>query len=408
METTPETAALLSELYDRAAIVTELDGPQLEAWVSGLFPVFDDQMTLDAFVDYCATADTEQGALLLAAITELTTGLDPEAAAHAGQYGRPLPSWAATIGASKLSEAWSVTAKFGRSIVLGFDTPSGQDLPDTNSQPSQLAPPAESVAEEPSEAIDLRHAILAELDERGVVVDVQLTGPAKVLVDEAADEAGRVDVVEMAIDDAVAALVEGWPSAPMSAATIGAGFDANQQFVRRRIMAASGHVLAPVQIVQEPVDIRRGMSDSDYANANRAALSTLQAAIGLPNDADQTSGVARQIAAWVSVVRGDVDDVGPRERDALLWLEWADWLGAGIGLFRAGEQTEVDGAILVDFVNRCPEVSSSIDKADRDYAEWAFAVALDLLQDQGVITDDHRLSAAGYTSVRHGLAAAWS
>jgi len=62
----------------------------------------------------------------------------------------------------------------------------------------------------------------------------------------------------------------------------------------------------------------------------------------------------------------------------------------------------------VDHVNRCPEVSSSIDKADRDYAEWAFDVALDLLRDRGVITDDRRLTAEGHESLRHGLAAAWT
>ena len=123
MQTTPETVALLHELYERASIVTELDGPQIEAWVSGLFTVFDDQATPMAFVDLCVGEATERGALLVAAVAELTDGLDPVASEHAHQQNQPdlLPAWATSIGTSVLNGAWSVTAPFGRSIVLGFE-----------------------------------------------------------------------------------------------------------------------------------------------------------------------------------------------------------------------------------------------------------------------------------------------
>ena len=43
-----------------------------------------------------------------------------------------------------------------------------------------------------------------------------------------------------------------------------------------------------------------------------------------------------------------------------------------------------------------------------DYAEWAFDVALDLLQDRGAVTEDRQLSEAGYQSLWHGLLAAWN
>ena len=417
MQTTPETASLLRELYDRSSIVTQLDGPQLEAWVSGLFPVFDDEVTAVTFVDHCVRVGSEQGALLVAAIAELTTGLDPASAAHAlEQNAGPLPAWADAIGASTLTEAWSVTAKFGTSIVLGFDNQAGSQVFDAGEAADEHAQhdvlPDEVAAEEvvPVDAApdDLRHSILAELDGNGMLVDLQLTGPAKLLVDEAADQADRVVVAAMSLADALAVIATAWPMTEVSAAVLGAGFDANQQFVRRRVLAAGGTSLPRVQITEEPIDIRRGMNDAEYSDANRAALSTLQAAVGLPDDAPDETDFAAQVAAWVAVVRGDVDDVSARERDALLWLEWADWLGAGIGLLRAGADTAVDGTTLVDFVNRCPEVSSSIDKADRDYAEWAFEVALDLLQDRGVVTEDRQLSNAGHASLRHGLVAAWS
>jgi len=404
VQTTPETAALLSELYERASIVTKLDGPQLEAWVSGLFPVFDDHVTAVAFVEHCAAAGSDQGSLLVAAIAELTSGLDPATTTHAMALATgTLPAAGAGIGSSELTSAWSVTAKFGKSIVLGFDnhafgTADVIEPEHSDDEPGELG-------DNPN---DLRHSILVELDDQGQVIDLQLTGPAKVLLDEVTASDDRVIVAEMTVAEAVDAVVRAWPTADAAQYSLGAGFEANQQFVRRRMLVASGQVLPLVRAIDVPVDVHRGMSDADYRDANRAALSTLQAAVGLPDSSPDDDAFARHVAAWVSVIRGDVADVAPRERDALLWLEWADWLGAGIGLYRAGAETAADGNTLVDHVNRCPEVSSSIDKADRDYAEWAFDVALDLLQDRGVITDDRRLTAQGHASLRHGLVAAWN
>jgi hypothetical protein len=409
VQTTPETAALLRELYEQASIVTELDGPQIEAWVSGLFTVFDDQATPVAFVDVCVGEATEQGALLIAAVAELTDGLDPEAAEHAHQQNQPdlLPGWAAGIGTSVLNSAWSVTALFGRSIVLGFENPdaAGEDAEDRDAV-DEHAQDRDAADEDGPE--DLRHSILVELDGQGRLVDLQLAGPPQSLLNEAAAADTRVVVAELDVSEAVSAVIAAWPEAESSAATFGSGFDSNQQFVRRRIVVATGHALSAVRGFEAQIDVRRGLNDDEYANANRAALSTMQAAVGLPDGITDDAAALELVPAWVSLVHGDISDVSPPERDALLWLEWADWLGAGIGLLRAGPGAEATGETLVDHVNRCPEVSSSIDKADRDYAEWAFDVALDLLQDRGAVNEDHQLTEAGYQSLWHGLVAAWN
>ncbi|MDG1086125.1 MAG: hypothetical protein P8P20_00190, partial [Acidimicrobiales bacterium] len=123
MQTTPEYGSLLEELYERASIVVDLDGPQLEAWVSGLFPVFDTDISIGDFVTYCADARTGRGAVLIAAIAELSDGLDVATSDLARNSLNPelLPDWAAAIGTSELTGAWTVTAPFGRSIVLGFN-----------------------------------------------------------------------------------------------------------------------------------------------------------------------------------------------------------------------------------------------------------------------------------------------
>lgn len=429
MQTTPENASLLEELYERASIVADLDGPQLEAWVSGLFPVFDDDMSLGDFVAYCADRATERGALLVAAIAELSKGLDPTTAELAQERlaADLLPAWAAGIGASELTGAWTVTAPFGRSIVLGFDAPrtgapmavsaqtdtrsavADSDLAGRSDEAIKEYP--DGVKDDEEAAEDLRHSILVDLSANGELEDIQLAGDPETLLEEAKASGERVRIEEMDPDDAVAAVVGAWPAAGTVLPELGPGSAANQQFVRRRLLTASGHVLAPMEAVEVEVDIRRGLDDQGFADANRAALSTMQSAVGFADDAATAAANAapQLVEAWISVVTGTVAaELSPRERDALLWLEWADWLGAGIGLLRAGAGTTADGATLVDHVNRCPEVSSSISKGDRDYAEWAFDVALDLLEDLGVVTEDRQLTDAGYQALWVGLEAAWS
>ncbi len=396
MQTTPETLALFAELYERAAIIAELDGPQIEAWVSGLFPALDDHDTMLGFLDHCAAQQSPVGQLLCAAIAELTAALDDLVSQRASEHrdAGPLPATAAQIGASKLTGAWLVEAPFGRSIVLGFD----------NS--ARTATAADDEAEDGASG-DLRHSILVEVGAEGELEDLQLAGPAKALLDEAAASDDRVVVADLGIVDALAEVVRGWPEARVRADEIGPGVAANQQFVRRRMYMETQHALAAVELVETDIDVRRGLSDAEFVQANTAARSTLRAAVGALPAAKANATLERQHQAWVGVVRGDGGDVSTRERQALLWLEWADWLGVGIGLLRAGAGAAVSGRVFVDLVNGCPEVSSTVDKGDREYAEWAFDVAIDVLCDAGVV-DEGVLTEAGFVALHGALVAAWS
>ena len=411
MQTTPEYGSLLEELYERASIVVDLDGPQLEAWVSGLFPVFDTDISIGDFVTYCADARTGRGAVLIAAIAELSDGLDVATSDLARGSLDPelLPDWAAAIGTSELTGAWTVTAPFGRSIVLGFNAAEHHRAHDGQlSSEDATGEDAERVEEADDEITDLRHSILVELGDDGCLEDLQLAGAPMDLLEEAKSSGDRVRVVEMDTDDALAAVVAAWPGEGSVVPELGPGSAANQQFVRRRILVAADQLLAPLQVAEREIDVRRGLEDREFADANRAALSTMQSAVGFPDEDTTSNAPDALVQSWVSVVTGVAGELAPRERDALLWLEWADWLGAGIGLLRAGAGTPADSSSLVDHVNRCPEVSSTISKADRDYAEWAFDVALDLLEDAGVVTEDHVLTEAGRQSLWVGLAKAWS
>ena len=392
MQTPPETEALLADLFERSAIVAELDGPQIEAWVSGLFPLFEDGASGKAFVAYCRERPSIASALVCAAIAELADGTDEPLGASARQALGDIvvedPPVLKQIGTSSLQGAWSVRAPFGQSIVLGFDV-------------AAIEQPSDDPGDD--EPVDHRHSILVEVGDDGTVEDLQLAGAAQTLLDEASASDERVQVRELDVADAIETIASSWPTESATARTLGPGVGSNQQFVRRRF-ARLGTTLPAIAVEPVAVDIRRGLDDREFDEANRAARSTLQAALGLGDDdaADDTD----THRAWIGVIRGDGGELTRRERDALLWLEWADWLGAGIGLHRAAAGAAADPESLVDYVNRCPEVSSSIDKADREYAAWAFGVALELLEDVGAVADG-KLTETGYAALGPAMAAAW-
>ena len=398
MPTSPEAEELLADLYERAAVVDSLDGPQIEGWASGLFAVFGDVVSAEDFVDYCAAQGTTTGHVVCAAIGELADGVDPRLAerARAGAARTELTGVSEQFGQSILTGAWSVDAPFGSSIILGFDGPAIPPQAGAEAPPSAEAPDGDMV--------DNRHAILVEHRD-GRVEDLQLAGPAQLLLDEVVASDGRVQVSELDVAEALDRIIAMWPGKRVSH-ELGPGFEVNQHFVRRRVYLGSGTALEKVTVESDEVDIRRGLSADEYADANRAALSTLQAALGTVQP-DQQQVERPEGQAWMAVIRGDAAGVSPRERDALMWLEWADWLGVGIGLHRAGAGAEMNGGAFVDLVNRCPEVSSTIDKADRDYAEWAFEVALDLLADSEV-GQAGKLTEAGLAALGPAMVAAWT
>jgi len=381
VDTTQESETLLAELLERSEIVAELGGPQIEAWVSGLFPIFHGDVTAERFVSYCNESGSDHAGLLCAALATIADG---DLAALAAEVARGIDvndaATARQIGSSVASQAWKVEAPFGTSLVIGFDTDDSAFDP----------------------AIDTSHSILIELGDLGQIDDLQLAGAPQELLAEAAEEGDRVRVHAMPIEEVAIAIAGAWPHVALDEGSIGPGLLANQMFVRARLRDLLPEPLPVIEVAGHEVDVQRGMSDAEFADANRAALSTLQSAVGAPPAESSVD-----YASWVGVVRGDGGVLSARERDGLLWLEWADWLGAGIGLLRAGVGSAVTGATLVDFVNRCPEVSSTVSAADRDYAEWAFEVAIDLLTDAGAVADGV-LTQGGYDSLHGGLAAAWS
>ncbi len=368
---------LYQELLQRGEIVVDLDAAQLEAWASGLFAALDDDAAVLDFVSYASSRQTPVSAAVLAAIGYLA---DDEVARAARQSSDRMASLApesvAGLGRARSAQAWRVQARFGSSLVIGFR----QD-PDV-----------------------VDHALLVEIED-GVLTDLQMSGPPNELLDP--DVVGDgVEVVTIEASDALQEVVAAWEKAAQVGVEVTPGIAANQHLVRRRLGEELGADLVLFEAHEAAVDLSRGMSADEIARANEAALGTLRAAVGDPNPPDLGSGPESQ-SGWVEVVRGTVPGLSPREQEGLLWLEWADWLGVGIGLLRGGAEHPITAGSFVDLINRCPEISSTVHADDRDYAEWAFDVAIEHLQDNGLV-DDESLTETGWSSLHASLIAAWS
>lgn len=69
-----------------------------------------------------------------------------------------------------------------------------------------------------------------------------------------------------------------------------------------------------------------------------------------------------------------------------------DWLGAVIGLVRAGPGTPADGNQLVEYIDACPETEGEIDPDDAALMASSFDLVLDTWEAAGSIDEHHRLT----------------
>jgi hypothetical protein len=367
---------LYQELLQRGEIVVDLDAAQLAAWASGLFAALDDDAAVLGFIEHASSNQTPAAAAVLAAIGYLADGEVARAARQSSDRMASLaPESVAGLGRARSAQAWRVQARFGSSLVIGFR----QD-PDV-----------------------VDHALLVEIED-GVLTDLQMSGPPNELLDP--DVVGEgVDVVTIEAGEALQEVVAAWEQAAQAGVEVTPGIAANQHLVRRRLGEELGADLPLLELHDAAVDLSRGMSTDEIARANEAALGTLRAAVGDPASSETGSGQAQ--SGWIEVVRGTVPGLSPREQEGLLWLEWADWLGVGIGLLRGGAEHPITAGSFVDLINRCPEISSTVHADDRDYAEWAFDVAIEHLQDNGLV-EGESLTGTGWSSLHVSLLAAWS
>ena len=114
----------------------------------------------------------------------------------------------------------------------------------------------------------------------------------------------------------------------------------------------------------------------------------------------------RCVAAYLTPI--DLSAHEPASRMEIAELEWADWVGALLGLVRGGVGQPVDGRALVDHINRCPELTTTIPAADRERFAWAFEQVLFAWEVTGVLDDRGALTEAGVWLLPRAAIAVWS
>lgn len=188
-----------------------------------------------------------------------------------------------------------------------------------------------------------------------------------------------------------AALAGAWPTETVG--TVG-GDDAvpdveADRAARDVLRSALRHEFAQEAVPTELATVAEALRDAARAGAWPAAA-LVEAA--RPGGADAASeedhaAVVLEAAGVVAAPHRLIGGLDAEERRCLAGLEWADWLGAVIGIVRAGVGAPVTPEGLVDAVNRCPEVTTSIAKADRGWVASGFAIALTFWEAAGLVVD---------------------
>lgn len=115
---------------------------------------------------------------------------------------------------------------------------------------------------------------------------------------------------------------------------------------------------------------------------------------------------------WLGATGGLVearDETGmdAEEEAAIMTLELADWLGAVIGLIRAGVGARAEPEDLIRYIDECPEIEGEIDPDDETLVGLAFELVLPVWQVAGALDEDRRLTELGRWGLPRALAWAW-
>ncbi|MEQ8840088.1 MAG: hypothetical protein RIB98_03835 [Acidimicrobiales bacterium] len=360
---------LVEVVREQAEEIAALDAGRAEAWASDVLALAAETDHQQALVAALASADDEQAATTLTALRGL---LDDVPSPR--WTGEP-PAWADAIGTSRCEGAWALTIGGASSIAFRFvDADDERHVITVDVVPG----PPETIGEVMVGPGDL----LTVLHEDDAGIDSEVGGPTQL--------AARV----------IAALTA--TERPPESAVV------NGRLLLRRmgLLVDVGDIAPPVFVAEDlPEKPERDPQDDAYAlGVLVRALGPAQAQAQAEAEAGAAADAVIEVAAMAAPT--DLGPLSPAERDAVLTLEWADWLGAVIGLVRRGPGATVDGAALVDCINRCPEVDTTIPKGDRARIEWAFDVVIAPWDELG-ITEDGTLTPLGIEALPAALHRAW-
>jgi hypothetical protein len=397
-------ASIISDALDQAAGLLELDAIRAEVWASDLTALAAEtgpdgiSRLIAALVD----AGGPAAAAALWAVHSMVDGVDPDNPAL-----EPAPAWVDDLRSSTCEAAWLLEERRGVSAALRF-----------------------------VDRADDRHVVIVDLvpaGDGGEKIGEVAVGPPDLL--DALDEPGSgIAATEVAPPE----LAKRIARAGRSTSEPTSSYVANARLLLARLSSLGIDDLeAPIWIEPEVPELPAPDPDADAwavqvldqalgdtgtpgPEAVAAAAAVLRTAAGSndrlaqwlaasegPIDLDEPDLVVVLSALAAAISPARLAPLAADARRAVLELEWADWLGAVIGIVRAGAGVSVDPDGLVDQINRCQEVTSTIPKADRGRVAWAFEVIAETWEPLGIAVDD-TLTEFGSRVLPLALRTAWS
>lgn len=383
-----ELRSLFRELVERSGSILQLDAGQRRAWVSGLLSAWRSDVAVsdpDATdADFVAFVHQEGPALVGAAVADAIKET-------ADALCNPHLDTDIAVGRS-----WIITDRHRHDECTAIFTSKRGD-----SEYSILG-----------SAID---GVLADLQVSGEIVELIATNPADVAAHRPSLEVSEVDSGQ-----AIETIVAGW------SALAGRDFDpdlsetllANQLLVRADLVALG----VPIDVLPlfcldpdpEPVEFFAGCSATEVAEGNRWALEALTVALR-PFEGSLTAD-SQADSSWqnpvrhdeiAAVLRGPLDLLSRREQQALVYLEWADWVGAIVAIVSAPDGVRFDGETIIEGINARSELTSAIEESDHDWVAYAFDVALAVWSDADLVVDG-RLVPGGRSALVQAAKLAWT
>jgi hypothetical protein len=92
---------------------------------------------------------------------------------------------------------------------------------------------------------------------------------------------------------------------------------------------------------------------------------------------------------------------------AILSLEHADWVGAVIGLVRAGPGAPASPRALLEYIDACPELDGELDPDDDDVVFFGFEAISPMWEALGIIDDDRCVTRLGLWALPRLLLEKW-
>lgn len=396
-------APIVADALDQAAELVELDAVRAEVWASDLAALAAETGPdgIARLVDALADAGGPGAAAALWAIHAVADGVDLGDPAL-----EPAPAWVDDLLSSTCEAAWLLDERRGSSVALRF-----------------------------VDRADERHVLIVDLvpsADGGEHVGEVAVGPIDLLdaLDEPDSGIASTEAAPSEVADRIARAARGTREPTSS-------YVANGRLLIARLSSFGIDDLEP------PVWIEPDVPELPAADpeADQWALQVLVRALGEVEPLGDTAVAAAAaalrsaaavddpLAQWLAASAGPVDldepdltvvlaalaaAVAPAAmaplaldaRRAVLELEWADWLGVAIGLVRSGVGTSVDPDALVDQINRCQEVTSTIPKADRARVAWALGVVTEPWEALGLARDG-ALTSFGRSVLSPALQTAW-